>query len=123
MPSGSWQNWAMHAEKVVSGKKKQPPTDTFYAEDDIFYAGLVSRGRGRMRGIFRGREGDNDTCWSCGQHGHWAKNCPTGQGEVDENKEMIDIAAAYMDKLRSSPSATIYVSLHEILITSPTGII
>ncbi|MED6263000.1 hypothetical protein ATANTOWER_032793 [Ataeniobius toweri] len=52
----SWQNWAMHAEKVVSGKKKQPPTDTFYAEDDIFYAGVVSRGRGRMRGIF------NDTC-------------------------------------------------------------
>ncbi|MEQ2257698.1 hypothetical protein ILYODFUR_037418 [Ilyodon furcidens] len=45
----SWQNWAMYAEKVVSGKKKQPPTDTFYTEDDIFYAGPVSRGRGRMR--------------------------------------------------------------------------
>ncbi|MEQ2290012.1 hypothetical protein AMECASPLE_038991 [Ameca splendens] len=31
-------------------RKKQPPTDTFYAEDEIFYAGPVSRGRGRMRG-------------------------------------------------------------------------
>ncbi|MED6252892.1 hypothetical protein ATANTOWER_018872 [Ataeniobius toweri] len=58
----SWQNGAMHAEKMVSGKIKQPPTDTFYAKDDIFYAGPVFRGRGRMRGIFRGRGGDNDTC-------------------------------------------------------------
>ncbi|MEQ2242722.1 hypothetical protein ILYODFUR_038945 [Ilyodon furcidens] len=69
-----WQNWAMNAEKVVSGKKNQPPTDTLYAEDDIFYAGPVSRGRGRIRG----RGGDNDTCWSCEQHGHWARNCPHG---------------------------------------------
>ncbi|MEQ2192507.1 hypothetical protein XENOCAPTIV_012665 [Xenoophorus captivus] len=93
---------------------------------------------GRRQG--RGRDDGRDyVCWACGQHGHWARNCPTGQpsqqrldkgeqtvvkegkGEVDENKEMIDIAAAYMDKLRSSQSTKVYVSLHEILITSPTG--
>ncbi|MEQ2314842.1 hypothetical protein AMECASPLE_016142 [Ameca splendens] len=84
----SWQNWAMHAEKLVSGKNKQPPTDTFYAEEEIFYAGPVSRERGRIRGIFRGRGGLRErgwrqvrgrddrrdyVCWVCGQHGHWAK--------------------------------------------------
>ncbi|MEQ2219494.1 hypothetical protein XENOCAPTIV_018783 [Xenoophorus captivus] len=98
----------MYAEKVVSGKKKQPPTDTFYVEDEIFYAGPVSRRRGRMRGVFRrngglrgrgrrqvrGRDdGRDDVCWVCGQHGHWARNVqlddPVNNDWIRENRMLL----------------------------------
>lgn len=81
---------ALHAEKVIKAKKgakaKSTHAETFFGEEEVYWQGKGRggfRGRGqRGRGGFRGRGQSRGPqinprgCWSCGQEGHLARDCP-----------------------------------------------